>query len=216
VLLEEGGDVSAVVVGGANTAWDEGEDYGALLDGVGVVLLQREVREGISPSLTHGSLFFQPGALPWGGHLRPTHRCGLKLRVFLLLWSFRPLTDCVSRQVPEHVNLAVAVAAAAANIPVVQDMGGADRPVSDVLLRAVAFVCPNESELQRLTRLPTSTLAHAEAAARSLQARGARAVLVTLGARGSMLLQADGTVLHQPPLPVPGGKVEDTTGAGGA
>jgi hypothetical protein len=42
-------------------------------------------------------------------------------------------------------------------------------------------------------------------------------VLATLGDRGSLLLQADGTtVLRQLPLPVPGGKVLDTTGAGDA
>jgi len=41
--------------------------------------------------------------------------------------------------------------------------------------------------------------------------------LATLGDRGSLLLQADGTtVLRQQPLPVPGGKVLDTTGAGDA
>jgi ribokinase len=80
VMLEQSGDVSAVVVGGANTAWDaqeedrEDEDeFAALLDGVGMVLLQREV--------------------------------------------------------PEHVNIAVAAAAAAAGVAVIHDMGGENRYV---------------------------------------------------------------------------------------
>jgi hypothetical protein len=43
------------------------------------------------------------------------------------------------------------------------------RPISDELLSAVAYVCPNESELQRLTGLPTHTDAQVVAAARALQ-----------------------------------------------
>ena len=51
-------------------------------------------------------------------------------------------------------------------------------------------------------------------AARALQARGARAVLVTLGANGALLLTADGDIVRQPPCAVPGGAVVDETGAG--
>lgn len=32
-----------------------------------------------------------------------------------------------------------------------QDVGGEDRPISDALLRQLAYVTPNESELRRLT-----------------------------------------------------------------
>jgi len=80
VMLEQSGDVSAVVVGGANTAWEdqaeegeEDDEFAALLDGVGMVLIQREV--------------------------------------------------------PEHVNVAVAAAAATAGVTVIHDMGGEDRYV---------------------------------------------------------------------------------------
>ena len=54
------------------------------------------------------------------------------------------------------------------------------------------------------------------AAARSLQSRGAQSVLVTLGEEGSMLLSADGAVLEQAALPIPGGEMVDATGAGDA
>ena len=57
---------------------------------------------------------------------------------------------------PEHLGLfgdkaRAREAAIAAGVPVLQDVGGADRPISDEMLRLVAFVCPNETELARLT-----------------------------------------------------------------
>ena len=74
------------------------------------------------------------------------------------------------------------------------------------------FICPNESELERLTAMPVTTIDEIEGAARVLRERGARAVLVTLGERGSMLVD-DG------PLglaPAPKVQAVDTTGAGDA
>ena len=121
----------------------------------------------------------------------------------------------LQREIPEVVNEAVVQAACAAGVRVLQDIGGEDRPISDQLLAQVDFVCPNESELARLTGLPVSSAAEAVSAARALQARGAQHVLVTLGHDGALLLCPDGSVLRQPPLPVPGGKVVDSTGAGG-
>jgi hypothetical protein len=97
-----------------------------------------------------------------------------------------------------------------------RDAGGEDRPLSALLLRHLDYLAPNESELQRLTGLPTGSEEQALAAAASLTARGARAVLVTLAERGALLLRADGTVLRQGPLPVPGGVVADGTAAGDA
>ena len=64
--------------------------------------------------------------------------------------------------------------------------------------------------------MSTATRDEVVAAAKKLQERGARAVLVTLGAEGSLLLTPDGDVLEQPALPAPGGKVVDATGAGDA
>lgn len=124
--------------------------------------------------------------------------------------------SCVllQREVPERVNEALASAARAAGVPVVQDVGGEDRPLSDAHLTNCDVLAPNESELQRLSGAPARTRDEVIAAARALQARGARCVLVTLGAAGSLLLTAAGEVLEQPAAPVPGGKVVDATGAG--
>jgi hypothetical protein len=52
------------------------------------------------------------------------------------------------------------------------------------------------------------------AAASSLVKRGARNVLVTLGERGALLVAADGRIVRQQALPVPGGVVVDATAAG--
>ena len=62
--------------------------------------------------------------------------------------------------------------------------------------------------------MPTGTEAEVLGAAQALQARGARAVLVTLGANGALLLTEDGNIVRQPPCAVPGGAVVDETGAG--
>lgn len=95
-------------------------------------------------------------------------------------------------------------------------MGGEDRPISDALLRQLDYVAPNESELARLTGLPVGSEEAALAAAQRLRARGARAVLLTLGPRGALLLRPDGSVLRQAALEPPGGKVVDATAAGDA
>lgn len=122
----------------------------------------------------------------------------------------------LQREVPEHVNEAFAAAARALGVPVLQDVGGEDRPISDELLAMLDFLAPNESELARLTGLPTGSEEEVVAAARSLTARGCRNVLVTLGSRGSLLVPSAGPVLRQDALPTPGGVVVDATAAGDA
>lgn len=61
------------------------------------------------------------------------------------------------REIPEFVNAAVIAAAKKLNLTVVQDVGGEDRPIDDDLLKMIDYLCPNESELARLTGLPTGT-----------------------------------------------------------
>ena len=111
------------------------------------------------------------------------------------------------------MNEAAAQAAHTAGVPVLQDVGGEDRPITDQLLRLITYLVPNESELRRLTGVPTGSDEQVAEAARHLQARGAANVLVTLGERGSLLLAQDGQVLRQRACPVPGGVVLDATGA---
>lgn len=69
---------------------------------------------------------------------------------------------------------------------------------------------PNESETEVLTGLSVQSLEEAEIAGQSLLARGAGKVILTLGERGSLLVESTGTT-HVPTTVV---KAVDTTGAG--
>jgi len=122
----------------------------------------------------------------------------------------------LQREVPQRVNEAFAAAAAARGVPVLLDAGGEAGALTRALTSIVDYLCPNESELARLTGMPTDTDAHVVHAAAALQRTGARNVLVTLGERGALLVLHNGTVLRQQPLPLPGGMLVDATAAGDA
>ncbi len=74
------------------------------------------------------------------------------------------------------------------------------------------ILCPNESETELLTGLPVSSLAESERAALELLRRGAGAVILTLGGRGSMVV----TPHSAEHVPVQKVRAVDTTGAGDA
>ncbi|MDR3440241.1 ribokinase [Telmatospirillum sp.] len=76
----------------------------------------------------------------------------------------------------------------------------------------VTFLVPNETELALLSGLPVGNPEQAETAARSLLAKGIRTVIVTLGAKGALLVTATATEKIAP-IPV---VAKDTTGAGDA
>ncbi|MHB1004430.1 MAG: ribokinase [Chloroflexota bacterium] len=86
------------------------------------------------------------------------------------------------------------------------------RTLPDELWGLVDVLTPNQSELCLLSGLPVDGRAACERAARSLLERGVRAVVVTLGAEGALLV-SDGTVVQVAAYPV---HVIDTTGAGDA
>ncbi len=80
-------------------------------------------------------------------------------------------------------------------------------------IRHATFLAPNESELRTLSGQPVDSLAEVEAAARSLIAKGIGTVIVTLGARGALLVTETDVVPIASPGPV---TPVDTTGAGDA
>jgi ribokinase len=80
--------------------------------------------------------------------------------------------------------------------------------LSDAMLGLVDFLIPNESEAALLTGMVVESVEQAERAARLLQARGARNVIVTLGAQG-VLVCVEGPAIAA-------GAVVETTGAGDA
>lgn len=151
--------------------------------------------------------------------LTPAMRAELEAASVLLL----------QREVPEKVNAAAAQAAkgvaGAGPATVVLDAGGADGPLSPELLAAVDVLSPNETELARITGLPTDTDGQVVAASKALLDRtgsGVAAVITKLGARGSIFVGDPGLgaaeggarreAWFQPALSV--ANVVDTTGAG--
>ncbi len=104
----------------------------------------------------------------------------------------------------------VAAAAAAARGTVVLTPAP-PQPLPDTLLARVDVLVPNEHELVQLAEGAPGDRAPAELAALA-RGLGGRAVVVTLGARGALVVPADGgPALLQPP---PAVDVVDTTGAG--
>jgi len=84
------------------------------------------------------------------------------------------------------------------------------QPLDDALLKLISILTPNETEAEFLTGVKVEDEAGARKAAEVLLAKGVKAVLITLGARGVYLACRDKREL------IPGFKVDavDTTAAG--
>jgi len=85
-------------------------------------------------------------------------------------------------------------------------------PIPGDMLRLADCCIPNETEAEALTGQRVSTPAEAERAARALQRRGAGTVIVTLGARGALLVHGEAAEL----IPAVPAAAVDPTGAGDA
>lgn len=81
------------------------------------------------------------------------------------------------------------------------------------LLSQVDILVPNESETALLAGLPINTVEQTELAARALRAQGVRAVVITLGSRGTLIVDGEAPARI---LPAHSVKVVDTTAAGDA
>lgn len=79
-------------------------------------------------------------------------------------------------------------------------------------LGRVAWLVPNETELEALTGMPATSEDEARRAGETLLDKGCDNLIVTLGAKGAMLLNRDGCRLSPPSAVRP----VDTTGAGDA
>jgi ribokinase len=86
-------------------------------------------------------------------------------------------------------------------------------PLPDDVLALCDYLTPNETEAAELAGLPVASVDEARAAAERLVARGAGAVVITLGAQGALLHGAGRSELV-PAVRV--GPVVETTGAGDA
>jgi ribokinase len=129
----------------------------------------------------------------------------------------------LQREIPECVNESVSVFCSSHRVPVFQDMGGADRPLSSRLLRAIALIAPNETELMRILHPGKATESEENMdekaivdAAHALQKRVGTpmSLLVTLGAHGALFVAGNGAVTRGASVSVPKERIVDTTGAG--
>jgi ribokinase len=63
----------------------------------------------------------------------------------------------LQREIPDSINIQVAKAVKKAGVPVILDVGGMDTPIPNELLDSIDILSPNETELSRLTGMPTET-----------------------------------------------------------
>ena len=112
---------------------------------------------------------------------------------------------------PEASLEAFRVAKEAAKPPITILNPAPAGPMPDELLRLTDIFIPNEVEAADLVNMPVETPEQIEAAARALQKRGPRTVIVTLGKRGALIVDGDQPAELSPAQEV---KAVDTTGAG--
>ena len=86
------------------------------------------------------------------------------------------------------------------------------RALPDELISLPDFLVPNETELSQLTNQNVNDIPSAERASKILLERGAKAIIVTLGANGALIITKE-IAKHIPSFKV---NVVDTTAAGDA
>jgi len=114
-------------------------------------------------------------------------------------------------EVAESALLRAVELAQEAGVPIFVD-AGPPRPYTPQLWRHAAILSPNQPETEALVGFTIDSDAAARAAASALLSQGPRAVVLKLGARGSLLATAD-TMQFFPAFPI---RPVDTAGAGDA
>ncbi|KAM7260599.1 hypothetical protein ACFE04_011272 [Oxalis oulophora] len=120
----------------------------------------------------------------------------------------------LQREIPDFVNVQVAKSARNAGVPVILDAGGMDAPFPPELLKFVDIFSPNETELGRLTGMPTDSFEQISQAVAKCHQMGVKQVLVKLGDKGSALFIENEKPIKQPIISAK--QVLDTTGAAAA
>jgi ribokinase len=125
----------------------------------------------------------------------------------------KPITECKVLLTQLEIRLettweALKVAKQAGVTTILNPAPAQDLP-SDIF-QVVDILCPNETELEILSKKPVNNIDEAKVAAKVLLEKGVKKVLVTLGENGSLLV-TENEVYHSPSEKV---KAVDTTGAG--
>jgi len=115
-------------------------------------------------------------------------------------------------EIPVEMSLEVLKIAYEAGVTTVFNPAPARPELPEELYQYSDIICPNEREAEMLTKLSIKTLEDAERAGKVLLDRGVDTVILTLGERGSLLMDKNGA-FHIPSAKV---KAIDTTGAGDA
>jgi ribokinase len=115
-------------------------------------------------------------------------------------------------EIPLEVTRAALRLARAEGVTTILNPAPAQDALPADLFALADVLCPNEPETARLTGAPVATEQDAIAAAMALRDRGAGAVVLTLGERGSLVVDTEGTIR----LPADPVDAVDTTGAGDA
>ena len=82
--------------------------------------------------------------------------------------------------------------------------------IPDAVLQGLDYITPNETELEKITGMKTGTMDEIEKAATELLNRGVKNVIVTVGSKGALLCNSQGSKLF-PAYPA---DAVDTTAAG--
>jgi ribokinase len=114
-------------------------------------------------------------------------------------------------EIPLETVCRAARLAAEANVPVILDPAPAV-PLPRGLLADATYLTPNEHEAERLTGIAVCDKASALRAAQKLRGEGARNVIVTMGAKGALLVTKDEQTL----ISAPTVDAVDSTAAGDA
>ena len=117
----------------------------------------------------------------------------------------------LQHEIPDEANARAIRAARGAGWFIVLNPAPA-RPIADALLPLIDIVAPNETEAAALAGQSVNSVADAREAAHTLLARGARGVLITLGANGALYCDAN----QQWHCPAAAVQAVDTTAAGDA
>ncbi len=115
-------------------------------------------------------------------------------------------------EIPLDISLAALRIAREEGVKTIFNPAPALSEIPEEFYRLSEICCPNETETELLTGMSVESLEEAENAAKVLIERGVACAILTLGARGSLMVTGE-NIEH---VPVESVKALDTTGAGDA